>query len=78
MPLVKLSRLNKGGDILINSQHIIFVETEAKSTTVHLTDGMLFSVEETPDGIADRIETIKTARIRNAIVGSGLGGKVAG
>ena len=78
MPLVKLSRLNKGGDILINSQHIVFVETEAKSTTVHLTDGLLFSVEETPEGIAEKIETIQTARIKNAIVGSGLAGKPAG
>lgn len=78
MPLVKLSRLHKGGDILINSQHIVFVETEARSTTVHLTDGLLFSVEETPEGIAERIETIQTARIKNAIVGSGLVGKPAG
>jgi len=75
MPLVKLNRINKGGEILLNSEHVVFIETEAKTTTVHLTDRLLFSVEETPGAIADKIEAIETARIQNAILSSGLGGK---
>jgi hypothetical protein len=78
MPLVKLNRINKGGEILLNSEHVVFIETEAKTTTVHLTDRLLFSVEEAPGVIADKIEAIETARIQNAILGSGLGGKPPG
>lgn len=78
MPLIKLNRINKGGDILLNSEHIVFIETEARSTTVHLTHNLLFSVEETPVAIAERVEELETARIRNAIVQSGLGGKPPG
>jgi hypothetical protein len=68
MPLLKLNRINKGGDIVVNSEHIVFIETESRSTTVHLTHNLLFSVEETPMAIAERLEQIETARIRTAIV----------
>jgi hypothetical protein len=72
MPLIKLNRINKGGEILINSEHIIFIEIESRTTTVHLPN-LLFSVEESPATIAERVEQLETARIRNAIVESGLG-----
>ena len=78
MPLIKLSRINKGGDIVLNSEHIVFIETEARSTTVHMTDGLLFSVEETPAAIAGAIERLESDRIRNGIVESGHGGKPPG
>ena len=78
MPLIKLNRINKGGDILLNSEQIVFIETEAKTTTVHMTEGLLFSVEETPGAISERIEQLESARIRNAIVDSGLVPKPAG
>ena len=77
MPLIKLNRINKGGDILLSSEHIVFIETESKTTTVHLTANLLFSVEESPAAIAARIEELETARIRDAIVGSGLPQKLA-
>ena len=73
MPLIKLNRINKGGEIVLNSEHIVFVEMEAKSTTVHLTHNLLFSVEETPVAIAERIEQVETARIKNGIAEGGLG-----
>ena len=72
MPLIKLNRINKGGEILLNSEHIIYIEIEGKSTTVHLKN-LLFSVEETPADIAAHIEQLEAARIRNGIVASGLG-----
>jgi hypothetical protein len=78
MPLLKLNRINKGGEIWLNSEHVVFIETEAKTTTVHLTHNLLFSVEEAPQAIAARIEEIETARIQNAILRSGLGGKLSG
>ena len=78
MPLIKLNRINKGGDILLTSEHIVFIETEAKSTTVHMTEGLLFSVEETPAAISDLVEQLASARIRNAIVESGLVAKPVG
>lgn len=78
MPLIKLNRINKGGDILLNSEQIVFIETEAKTTTVHMTEGLLFSVEETTAAISERIEQLESARIRNAIVDSGLVTKPAG
>ena len=67
MPLLRLNRINKGGEILINSEQILFIEIESKATTVHLTDRQLFSVEESPAVIAERIEAAHTARIANAI-----------
>jgi hypothetical protein len=78
MPLLKLNRINKGGEILLNSEHVLFIETEARTTTVHLTHNLLFSVEEAPAAIAAKIEEIETARIKNAILESGLGGKRPG
>jgi hypothetical protein len=75
MPLIKLNRINKGGEIVVNSEHILFVEIESKATTVHMTDNLLFSVEEPLDSIAMKIEMLKTARIKNAILQSGLIGK---
>jgi hypothetical protein len=76
MPLIKLNRINKGGEILLNSEHIVSIEIEARSPTVHLTaGGGLFSVEETPAAIVQIIEQIETDRIRNGIVNAGLGVK---
>ncbi len=72
MPLLKLNRINKGGEILVNSEQILFIEIESKATTVHMTDNLLFSVEESPASIAERIEATHTARIANAIQQSGL------
>ena len=74
MPLIKLNRINKGGEILIHSEHILFIEVESRTTTIHMTDGLLFSVEEPLDGIAEKVEAMETARIRNAIQQSGLVG----
>jgi uncharacterized protein YlzI (FlbEa/FlbD family) len=75
MPLIKLNRINKGGEILLNSEHILFIETEARTTTVHMTGGLLFSVEETPTAIAGRIEQLEIGRIKAAIVESGVAGR---
>lgn len=66
MPLIKLNRINKGGEIVINTEHVLFVEVESKATTVHLTNNLLFSVEEPVDAITQKIEAVETARIRNA------------
>ena len=67
MPLIKLNRINKGGEIVVNSDHILFVEIESKATTVHMTGNLLFSVEESPASIAEKIEATYTARIANAV-----------
>jgi hypothetical protein len=72
MPLIKLSRINKGGEIVINSDHILFMEVESKVTTIHMQDKLLFSVEEPLDSIPIKVEAIETARIKNAIQQSGL------
>lgn len=72
MPLIKLNRINRGGEILVNSDRILYIETEGKSTTVHLAQNLLYAVEETPDAIAEKIEQIETARIRNALIESGI------
>jgi hypothetical protein len=77
MPLLKLNRINKGGEILVNSEHIPYIETESGSTTLHMSHNMLFAVEKPPHAIAERIEEIETARIKNAIVQSGLTSKPA-
>ena len=77
MPMIKLNRINKGGEILLNSEHIIYVELEGRSTTVHLTHNLLYAVEESPAVIAERIGQIETERIKNAIVESGLPSKPA-
>ena len=75
MPLMKLNRINKGGEIVVNSDHILFVEIESRATTVHMTGNLLFSVEESPGSISEKIEADHTARIANAIQQSGLTGK---
>lgn len=72
MPLIKLNRINRGGEILLNSDHIVFIEIESRVTTVHLTNNLLFSVEESPVEIAARVEQAEVARISNGIVSSGL------
>jgi hypothetical protein len=72
MPLIKLSRINKGGEIIINSDHIQFIEIESQATTVHMSGNLLFSVEEPLDSIAIKVEALETARIKNAIQQSGL------
>ena len=77
MPLLKLNRINKGGEILINSEHILFIEVESRTTTIHMAGNLLFSVEEPLEAIAEKVEAIESARIRNAIQQSGLGGKQA-
>ena len=75
MPMIKLNRINKGGEILLNSEHVVFIEIESRTTTVHMRMGQLFAVEETPTAIAEAIERLEVARIKNAIVESGMGGK---
>ena len=78
MPLIKLNRINKGGEIVVNSEHILFIEIESRTTTVHMTEGLLFSVEEPVSSISDRIETMETDRIKHAIQRSGLGTQTLG
>src|SRR5207249_10433685 len=75
MPLIKLNRINKGGEIFLNSLSILFIEIESRSTTIHMTHNLLFSVEETPNAIAEKVEGIQTARIKNAIQQNELGGE---
>ena len=75
MPLIKLNRINKGGEIVINSDHILFLEVESKVTTIHMMGNLLFSVEEPLDSLPIKIEAIETARLQNAIQQSGLIGK---
>jgi uncharacterized protein YlzI (FlbEa/FlbD family) len=67
MPLIKLNRINRGGEIVINSQHILFIEIESKTTTIHMDGNLLFSVEEPPDAIVQKIEAVETARIQHGI-----------
>ena len=75
MPLLKLTRINKGGELVINSEHILLIEVESRSTTVHMTHNLLFSVDESPAEISDKLEVMQTARITNALQQSGLAGK---
>ena len=72
MPIIKLNRINKGGEIAINSDRILFVEVESRTTTIRMTDNLLFSVEEPVDAVMAKIEAVATARISNAIRQSGL------
>ena len=67
MPLIKLNRINKGGEIVVNSDHILFIEVESRATTVHMTGNLLFSVEEPLDAIGIKVEMLETARFKNAI-----------
>ena len=66
MPLIKLNRINKGGEIIINSEHILFVEIESRSTTIHMTNNLLFSVEEPLDTVVAKIEMVEAARGQGA------------
>jgi hypothetical protein len=72
MPIIKLNRINKGGEIAINSDRILFVEVESRTTTVRMTGNLIFSVEEPVDAVLAKIEAVATARISNAIRQSGL------
>jgi len=72
MPLLKLNRINKGGQIFLNSDQIRFIEIESGSSTVNLGPGNVYAVQETPEMISSQLEDIHTARIRNAIQTSGL------
>jgi len=72
MPLLKLNRINKGGEIYLNSDLIRFIEMEAGSTTVNLGVGNVYAVQETPEEISARIEEMESSRIRTAIQTSGL------
>jgi hypothetical protein len=75
MPLIKLNRINKGGEIVVNSDHILFIEVESRATTVHMTGNLLFSVEESLDAIPIKVEMLETSRFKNAIEQSGLTSK---
>ena len=72
MPLIKLNRINKGGEIVISSEQILFIEIESKVTTIHMLGNLLFSVEETMAAILERIEAAETARISKGIHHSGI------
>jgi hypothetical protein len=73
MPLLRLNRINKGGEILINSEHIMLIEVESRATTIHMSDRQIYSVEESPATVAEQMEAAHTARIANAIRQSGPG-----
>ena len=72
MTMIKVNRINKGGEIAINSDRILFIEIESRTTTVRMTDNLIFSVEESVDAVMAKIESVATARISNAIRDSGL------
>ena len=50
----------------------LFVEIESRTTTIRMTDNLIFSVEESVDAVMAKIESVSTARISNAIRQSGL------
>jgi uncharacterized protein YlzI (FlbEa/FlbD family) len=75
MALIKLNRINKGGEIVVNSGHIQFAEVEARTTTLHMTGNLLFSVEETLDALMQKIEAVETARLAHALQPSGPAAK---
>jgi hypothetical protein len=70
--LIKLNRINKGGEIVFNSDHIVFIEIESRTTTVHILGNLLFSVEEPMSAILEKIEAIEAARITKGIDASAL------
>jgi hypothetical protein len=72
MPLIKLNRINKGGEIVVNSDHILFIEIESRSTTLHLVQNLLFSVVEPMDEITRQIEAKQSDAIKTGIQESGL------
>jgi uncharacterized protein YlzI (FlbEa/FlbD family) len=73
MPLLKLNRINKGGEIYLNSEQIRFIEIEGRSTTINMGPGNVYAVEESPEKISLILEEMESARIRTAIQTSGLG-----
>lgn len=77
MPMIKLNRINRGGEIVINSDHILFIEVESRVTTIHMSGNLLFSVEDALDSIPIKIEALETARVKNAILLAGLAGKLS-
>jgi uncharacterized protein YlzI (FlbEa/FlbD family) len=72
MPLIKLNRINRGGSIFVNSDQILYMEVESKTTTVHMTSGLLFSVEESLESVVKQIEVLEVDRIKLGIQQSGL------
>ena len=72
MPLLKLNRINKGGEIYLNSDQIRFIEIESGSSTINMGPGNVYAVQETPISISNQLEEMETARIRNAIQTSDL------
>jgi len=70
--MIKVNRINKGGEIAINSEQILFIEVESKTTTIRMAGNLIFSVEEPVDAVMAKIESVATARIRNGIRDSGL------
>ena len=61
MPLIKVNRINRGGEILINSDHVLYAEVEAKATTIHMTSNLLFSVEESLDALSQKVVVVEAA-----------------
>jgi uncharacterized protein YlzI (FlbEa/FlbD family) len=72
MPLLKLNRINKGGEIYLNSDQIRFIEIETGSSTINMGPGFVYAVQESPEAIARQVEELHTQRIRDAIISSGL------
>ena len=67
MPLLKLNRINRGGEIYVNSEHIRFVEIETGSTTINCGPNTVFAVQESPEKISAMLEGMETLRIKNAL-----------
>ena len=72
MPLLKLNRINKGGEIFLNSDLIRFIEIESGSSTINMGPGNVYAVQETPEAISAQVEEMHSRRIRDAILSSGL------
>ena len=78
MPLLKLNRINRGGEIYVNSELIRFVEIESGSTTVNLGPGSVFAVQESPEAISAQVEWMETLRIKNALATDNLANRGEG
>lgn len=74
MPIIRLNRINKGGEIFVNSDHILYMEVESRTTTLHMLHNLLFSVEEPLEGITAQIEAKTAGFISKGIQQSGLPG----
>ena len=72
MPFLKLSRINRGGEIFINTDLIRFIEIDTGSTTINMGPGNVYAVMETPAQIARMVEESAIARFREAIQTSGI------